>query len=211
MGEIVKRKLDETGIFMRVGIGKKTVTKIGVDPESHQFSKKEYDLLVKAGVPVAKIHRVVDYKFPESEGKEPVIVQQKADTIPAAELIKHAPEIAKIIHIAAENHLQLLDFDHNNLGLVDSLEPENRGQKVVVRDTTAFVRTFEEVPKNSTPYWAEALKQGVDKLKELTVEREVRLLGHGAKHYIGDEDAEKLKAEVLKHLKLLEKGAKTAK
>jgi hypothetical protein len=205
MGEIVKRKLDETGIFMRVGIGKKTVTKVAVDPDSHKFSNKEYDLMVKAGVPVAKIYRVVDYQFPGSEAKEPVIVQQKADTIPSAELIKHAPDIAKIIHTAAENHLQMIDFNHLNLGLVDSLEPENKGQKVVVRDTSAFVRSFEEIPKNASPYMAEAMKQGVDKLKERTVEQEVRLLGYGAKHDIGSEEAEKLKAEVLKHLRLLEK------
>jgi hypothetical protein len=42
-------------------------------------------------------------------------------------------------------------------------------------------------------------------LKERTVEQEVRLLGYGAKHDIGSEEAEKLKAEVLKHLRLLEK------
>lgn len=199
MGKIVERKRDNTGSWVEVGIGKRTVVKREFVRALDLTPMEEYELLVKAGVPVAKVHKVVDYKPPGSKQKEPVIVQQKANNIRPSKLIKYAPEIAKIIHTAAKSHLRLTDFQHFNLGIVDKLEPENRDQKVVVRDISGSVIPPEEGDKRTK---SEIVEEALENLV-LYVDEDKKV----------DEWplADDLKRAVQKHLKLLAKRTKTAK
>jgi len=189
-----RTEVDRTGSYMEVlkGPGFKTVIKRQGVFEIPLNSEGEYKALVEAGVPVAKVYRTVYKQIEGTRISAAHIAQQNARDIQSHELVGFAPQIAKIIHIAMKNYLFMPDLKHSNLGVVERLERENRGQEVVVRDITQFI-------------WPMGLKE--ERARERIAEQAIDVLHDSVKRDYGAGIANELKENVLKHLELLKKKA----
>jgi hypothetical protein len=196
MPKITRRRneVDRTGQYMEVlkGPGFKTVIKREAEFAVPLNSEGEYKALVDAGVPVAKVYRTFHRPHPEIKRTATHIAQQVARDIKPHEFVGFAPQIARIIHTAAESYLAIPDLKHSNIGVVERQEKENRGQAVVVRDITSFVWPMD--PKMMT--------------REKIVDQAVAILHKTVREDYGRELADELEKNVREELA---KRAKTTK